>query len=107
MENVTDPTAQFVEVVIDEHDRLYGPTLRRVRPSELLAPDGPADPESNSGNDPAPSPGPSEPEPAPPRNASRDVWADYAETLGITVPTSAGRDEIITLVEKHQRGGNQ
>lgn len=103
--SVTEPTVQFEEVVIDEHDRLYGPTLRRVRPSELAGAGYPPAPESDSGDEPATSPDASEPDPAPPKNASRDVWADYAETLGITVPTSAGRDEIIVLVEKHQ-GGN-
>lgn len=102
--SVTEPTAQFEEVVLDAHDRLYGPTLRRVRPSELLGAGYPSDSESESGDEPAPSPDAPEPEPAPPKNAGRDVWADYAETLGITVPTSAGRDQIIVLVDRHEGG---
>ena len=39
---------------------------------------------------------------APKGNASREVWADYAVSLGITVPDDAGQREIRALVAEHQ-----
>lgn len=36
---------------------------------------------------------------APKRNASADEWAKYAKALGLTVPASATRDQIIELLE--------
>jgi hypothetical protein len=41
-------------------------------------------------------------DPAPPRagrGASKDAWAKYAETLGVTVPAGASRDDIIAVVD--------
>jgi hypothetical protein len=43
----------------------------------------------------------------PPRTgpgSGRDAWAAYAAQQGLTVPASAGRDDIIHLTEEAQRG---
>ncbi|HEX7349594.1 hypothetical protein [Brachybacterium sp.] len=54
---------------------------------------------------------PSAPEPEDPQgsgdgvprgNASREVWAEYAASLGIEVPEDAKRDDIKVLVEQHE-----
>lgn len=39
---------------------------------------------------------------APAGNASRDLWAEHAVSLGIEVPEDAKRDDIKVLVEQHE-----
>lgn len=93
--------AEYEEIYHDEHDRLYGPTLRRIHPSELLATAGPEQPESEALNDSAPPPVKPLCGEAPLKNASRGTWAEYARCLGVGFTQSDGRDAIVTLVERH------
>lgn len=39
---------------------------------------------------------------APKGNASREAWAEYAESLGIDVPQDAKQKDIRALVAEHQ-----
>lgn len=93
--------AEYEEIIHDEHDRLYGPTLRRIHPSELAAAAAAEQLENEARNEPAPPPVKPQCGEAPLRNAGRTVWAAYAECLGVSFTESDGRDAIITLVERH------
>lgn len=117
----------YEEVVHDERDKLYGPTIVRSKGDpnvvltgpidlpeaeaepadpelETVAPDAP--PAENGENTENTKPGNTEPTAptAPPKSGAgsgRDEWVAYAAAIGVEVDPEASRDEIIAAVESH------
>lgn len=100
-------------VVHDERDRLYGGTRRFVATlgheasSEPGLPPSPEPPEIELASAPEPEPEPtinqSAPPSLPPGNGSREAWAAYAASLGLTVTDDLARNEIRALVDEHMK----
>lgn len=93
---ISDLGVRFVDGVLDTTDERVINRARALSKLGVVV-------EGNSG--PAPSndaPSSLDVADAPKGNASRDVWADYADSLGVTYAGDAKRDDIRQAVEDFQ-----